>query len=97
MNLTDCDDAFMKQKELLFLPLVRPLLDFQIQRYFIPAPPHLCNHQHFLTHGRFIEGPKIAETLHPRLQCLTFPTTPPNTTSNVLFYCVLLSLCTVLQ
>ncbi|KAF3858520.1 hypothetical protein F7725_011721 [Dissostichus mawsoni] len=46
MNLTDCDDAFMKQKELLFLPLA--LLDFQIQRCFIPAPPHLCNHQHFL-------------------------------------------------
>ncbi|KAI9542036.1 hypothetical protein NQZ68_025170 [Dissostichus eleginoides] len=103
MNLTDCDDAFMKQRELLFLPLIykeliqgpednsfynssvpemlpppphpppsppllliartnlsnhhqfllqpRPpyaLLDFQIQRYFIPAPPHLCNHQQFL-------------------------------------------------
>ncbi|KAI9518643.1 hypothetical protein NQZ68_035519 [Dissostichus eleginoides] len=36
MNLTDCDDAFMKQKELLFLPLA--LLDFQIQRCFLLLP-----------------------------------------------------------
>ncbi|KAI9542046.1 hypothetical protein NQZ68_025180 [Dissostichus eleginoides] len=36
MNLTDCDDAFMKQKELLFLPLA--LLDFQIGRCFLLLP-----------------------------------------------------------
>ncbi|KAI4810036.1 hypothetical protein KUCAC02_018886 [Chaenocephalus aceratus] len=64
MNLTDCDDVFMKQKELLFLPLVRlvgipdpEMLPPPYRAHSPPllliartknAPPHLCNHHQFL-------------------------------------------------
>ncbi|KAI4792040.1 hypothetical protein KUCAC02_033654 [Chaenocephalus aceratus] len=49
MNLTDCVDAFMKRESSSSSQVA--LLDFQIQRYFIPAPPHLCKPPALSTHA----------------------------------------------